>query len=1196
MTDFISGKAAIAGAERRQCELKRELTKTLRIMKLAAVLLFAAAMHVSAEGLTQDKITLSLKNAPMDKVFGEIESQSGFVFIYKDETIRDKKVSIHVTNVSLAEALNECLKGQELSYRIVGKSVAIKPEKKEAELADEAATGNSPPLIDVKGRVLNEKGEPVEGVTVKVRGTEKQTLTDKNGEFSLITVERDAVLIFTHITMETFTLKVSGQSELLINLRTKVSSLGEVVVSVNTGYQQVSKERFVGAYNQLDSAAYNRRAGMDIISRLDGTVTGIIFDKKQQGGNQLSNIQIRGLSTINSSQTPLLIVDNFPFTQDISTINPNDVETITVLKDAAATSIWGARAGNGVIVITTKKGKFNQPLRVSLSSNVSIEDKSNFYYYPKMSVSDFVESEEFLFKKGYYDAALSNTTDRSAVTPVVEMLAKRRAGKLSATDSAIQIDAFKEMDLRRDLNKYVYRNAISQQHFLNLNAGNNLIAYNFSAGYNNNRNNIKNSKGSDQFTLNSSVRIRPIKDLEITNDIRFTQSTNKSAIFSLPNVVYPYMQLADAEGRALPVPDQYRLAYLDTVGGGNLLDWKLRPLDEVKFSDRSIVSRILLIGINVNYSLFKWLSASAGYQYSNQAVTGTNYQSLETYSTRNLINKYTNPTQTTPALRNPIPVGGILDEYNSYVNNYNARGRLDFNKSFGGIHQVQAMVAADLSQTTGGLSSNSFYNYNKENGLYQQTIDYVTVFPTLYTGGASTIPNGNTYRPKTYNRFVSYSGNISYSYNGLYTVYASARKEGSNVFGVNTNKKWKPLWSAGIGWNVSKEHFYDIKWMPLLRLRASYGFSGNPGPPSVTGRPIIEYSTTPAFLTNLTYATPSTSAAPNPDLKWEKVQIVNAGIDFSLFKNRISGTVDIFQKKSTDLISTIPFAPATGVLSFTTNFANLKANGFELNIISRNLDGVLKWQTNFGLSYAKTIVTKLGAVFPLSKARDFMNYAINPAEGKVAYGISSFHWAGLDPMTGDPLGYYGKQVSGNYISILNDSIGNQIFHGSAIPLYSGFVGNTISWKRLTLSANITYRLNFYYRKPSINYSQLAGSGLGSDEYASRWQKPGDEAITHVPSFTYPLNSNRDFFYQNAEINVLRGDNIRLQDIRLQYSINKRRNKIPFNSLQLFLYVNNINAILWRKDQSDWDPDFAVSTKITSAPIPKTWTFGFNLSL
>jgi TonB-dependent starch-binding outer membrane protein SusC len=1192
MTDFISGKAAIARNERGQCELKWELTKTLRIMKLAAFFLFTAAMHVSAKGLTQDKITLSLKNAPLEKVFDAIETQSGFVFIYKNETVKDKKVSIQVTNVSLAEALEECLKGQALSYQIVGKSVAIKTIHKEAGLA-ENGTANGPPLIDVKGKVLNEKGDPVEGVTVRVKGTEKFTLTDKNGEFSLVTVERDAILLFTHITMEAFELKVSGQTELLIKLRTKVSALGEVTVTVNTGYQQVSKERFVGSVSTLDSTAYNQRPGTDIISRLDGMVPGVLFDKKSPNGTQLQNIQIRGLSTLSgftesASNEPLIIVDNFPFKQDLSSLNPNDIESITVLKDAAATSIWGAQAGNGVIVITTKKGRFNQPLKVSVASNLTVQQKPDLYYVPSMKVADFVDAEIYLFGMGKYNDDLANTTTWPVISPVVEMLAKRKAGLISAQDSATQIDAFKSMDVRRDLDKWVYRQAFQQQHYINLTGGNNIINYSFSGGYNRNLNNIRKSKPDDQFTLNTSTSIRLAKDLEIRTGINYSQGTSKSTGFNMPGKLYPYAQLADAAGNALALPNSNRMAYLDTVGGGNLLDWKYRPLDEVALADRSTVTKFIQLSAAVSYKFTNWLAAKVNFQYANQSADFENYQSVKTYSARNLINQYTNLSQTAPALRNPVPVGGMLDLSHGVLTTQNVRGQIDFNKTFNKKHTITAFVASEVSEAKNSGNNNQILGYNKENNNSNLSIDYLNLHPQYNNLGSRAVPNGNITSPETNRRFVSLIGNVSYTYLSRYTVYGSGRKDGSNAFGVNTNRKWNPLWSVGGSWDVTREKFFNIQWFTSLRLRTSYGYSGNPS--NATGLPVISYSSTPAALTNLTRA--DVKNAPNPNLKWEKVRTINWGLDFVLFKNRISGSVDVFDKRSTDIMWINPPAPSTGVITYTTNAADLKGKGFELGLRSVNVERGIRWQTGINLSHAKTSVERV--FFNKVATSFYTGYGLNPSSGKIVYGLASYKWAGLDPMTGDPRGYLGKQASTDYQKLLNDSLNNQVFNGSAIPLYFGNITNTFTWRNLTLFTNITYRLNFYYRKPTINYSELVTSWTGNPDYALRWKNPGDEKFTNVPSFTYPISQDRDNFYALSEVNVLRGDNMRLDDIKLQYNWNFRTAKFPVKNIQLALAANRLNIILWKKDKSDYDPDITGGDGYVS-PIAKTWTFSVNVN-
>lgn len=1170
------------------------------------VILLVACLHVSAKSYSQ-RISLTEQNAPLEQVLKKIKEQSGYHIVYREEWMTlAKKVTVSLKDVTLEEALEACLRNQPLTYTIVDKTIVIGTKTPVLQSGDEKK--ESPP-IDIKGRIVNEKGEPVIA-TVTVKGTNKATSTNDNGEFELKGVEENAILVISGVSIKIFEVssftnggtegpdRRSADQGILnigaIAVKTKVTEGEIVTVQVNTGYQKISKERFIGSVATLDSVAYHRRAGMDIISRLDGNVTGLVFDKKE--GSTLSpKIQIRGLSTLDglsqsASSEALIIVDNFPYRQDISSINPNDVESITVLKDAAAASIWGAQAGNGVIVITTKKGRYNQPLSISVSSNVTIQEKPNLYHYPQMNSSDFIDAEIFLFGKGYYDANLTNYSSWPVISPVIEILNKRRDGRISSLDSASQIDALRSVDIREDLLHYAYQNSILQQHYVNLSGGNNMYNYSFSGGFNSNLNNVRHTRPDNQYSINANAGIRPMKDMEISTGINYSQGIQMGASFLLPGQIYPYAQLADAEGNSLAIPFSRRLGYIDTTGGGNLLDWRFRPLDEPGLTDKKNINRSVLMNIGISYKFTKWLDLALNYQYSNQSSDNRSYYSTNTYFTRDLINQFTNLSQTNPAFRYPIPFGGILDIINSESNSQNARAQFNFNKRFSSRHQITALIAGEFSETKFHGSSNRFYGYNKETGAYASSIDYTSSFPLyIATSGNQKVPNNNLLFSETVNRFVSLLSSASYIYNSRYTLYASARKDGANVFGVNTNRKWKPLWSIGTSWDISKENFFDIKWMQMIRFRTSYGFAGNPG--NASGLPTINYSSSLSNFTNLTSAAPGDP--PNPDLRWEKVRIINAAVDFAILNNRITGSIEYWIKNSKDVISVSPFAPSTGITSFIVNSANLQGKGFDININSKNISGEFTWNTSFGISYAKTIVTKL--YNSLKSAKDFVGYGLHPAEGKVVFGIASFKWAGLDPLTGDPRGYYNKQASSNYNAIINDSVGNQVFHGSAIPLYFGNMMNSFRWKNFILSANISYRFDFYFRKPTIDYDKLAKNWRGHVDYASRWQKPGDENYTTVPSFTIPLDANRDFFYQYSEINVLRGDNIRLADIRLQYSIEKKAlKKLPFRSLQIYGYANNLNIILWRKNSSGLDPDFVGSANFTP-PTSKTWTMGISLN-
>lgn len=336
-------------------------------MRLTTILILATCLQASARGNAQT-VSLNVKDQPLAAVFKEIKKQTGYSFFYK-VSLKNKfrNVTVQLKNARLEQALEEVLKNQGLAYEIVSKTVVIKERPSISFQPSSNALPAGPP-IDVHGRIVNEKGDPV-AASIVVKGTGKGTSTNDNGEFELKGVDDNATLVISGVSIESFEVKVNGRSELVMNARMKTTIGENITIEANTGYQRVKPNEVTGSLVVVDNKTLNQQVGSNILNRLDGVAAGVIFPKQNlQNG---PNFMIRGLSTINGPKNPLIVVDNFPYDGDINNINPNDVENITVLKDAAATAIWGAQRGaNGVIVITTKKGRFNQPLKVDFNSNI----------------------------------------------------------------------------------------------------------------------------------------------------------------------------------------------------------------------------------------------------------------------------------------------------------------------------------------------------------------------------------------------------------------------------------------------------------------------------------------------------------------------------------------------------------------------------------------------------------------------------------------------------------------------------------------------------------------------------------------------------------------------------------------------------------------------------------------------------------
>lgn len=1153
----------------------------------------------------QQTVTLNTTDAPLSSVFSEIRKQTGYDFLFKSSWLKDvKPVSISVKNMPLNDVLSIIFKDQPLTYQIINKSVVIKPKSDTIDL----------PAFVITGQVLNEKGEPLEGITVSVKGANIVTSTGSGGYFSINEVEQDAILVFTSINTEPLEQKINGKEKLLIKLKTKITALSDVTVTVNTGYQQLSKERATGAFEFISNEELNRRVGPDILSRLEGVSTAVLFDRRSstpgQNNIDVSRVIIRGVSTLTEGvkgtpsefiKAPLIIVNNFPYDGDINNINPNDVENITILKDASAASIWGARAGNGVIVITTKQGKFNQPSQLSFNTNINIVEKPDLFHYPRMSSADYIEVETFLFGKGFYNGEINNKA-RPALTPVVELLNSRKLGLISAADSAAGINRLKGLDVYRDFDRYIYRSSINQQYSLNLSGGSDKLKYALSGGLDVNPGILVKNQ-LQRKTFRSENTYTPIKRLEIQVGLAYTHTISEtnnpgelnSAAYNYnastkSKRLYPYAQLADENGNALILEHNYRLGYLDTAGQGKLLDWKLRPLNELNLADNRLSMKDLVLRIGASYKITDFWNAQLSYQYESQEGLQENYYSKETYFTRNLINLYTQLQGNT--IKYVVPNEGILIQNRKTLNSKIVRGQTNFNKSWN-KHQLVVLLGSEISERESITNANRSYGYNKEN-LTSSNVDLVDLYP-LYGGrGNARVPSGLSFQKYT-NRFVSIFGNTAYTYDQRYTISFSGRKDAANLFGVDINNKWNPFWSVGGSWNVSKEAFYNSKLIPYLRLRLTYGYQGNVNN-TLSSYAILQRFDQPNIVNEFgaDVLTPA-----DPSLSWETIGQLNAGIDFSMANNRISGSIEAYDKKSKDLIYNAEIDPTTGLETVKRNSANISGKGVEVTINTVNIAKPFRWNTDIAFSYATYKVTDYLISDKNRQVAGIVSSggtSIIAIKGKNPYGVYSYPFAGLDPATGDPQGYLGGKISKKYRDFFLQSIdtADLVYHGSGLPPYFGFITNTFSYRGLSLSVNISYRFGYYFRKNTISYYDLYNAGITHRDYAKRWSKPGDEVYTNIPSMVYPLaNGDRDAFFAGSSVNVLKGDNIRLQYVRLSYDINRNiLRKTPIKNIQLYAYANNL-GMLWKANDEGLDPDYDRGNGLY--PPTRNWAFGATIN-
>ena len=1033
----------------------------------------------------------------------------------------------------------------------------------------------------VRGRVLAlPDDKALAGAGIRIKGNSAGVSTDAQGLFRLNATGDKVVLLVSYLGYQSRELEVSLPlaTPLIIRMVPENNQLAEVVVS--TGYQDIPQERATGSFVQVDSTLLNRRVSTDILSRLENTVTGLSFNRRGS-----STLSIRGQSTIFANAEPLVVLDNFPYESDINNINPNDVESITILKDAAAASIWGARAGNGVIVITTRKGRFNQPMEVSFNSNVTGGQKPDLFYQPKMSSADYISTEQKLFAQNFYRSA-ELAANRTALTPVVELLIARRDGRISAAEADAQIEALKQQDVRHDMEKYLYQPSLNQQYALNLGGGSGNQRYQVSAGYDHNRP-VQVGNSTARYTLNARHTYSMLRQkLELSTGLYYTEGAsrldNPGNTFSLGTAgnlqLYPYARMADEQGNPLSIVKMYRESFAAQAEQQGLLNWEYKPLEELILAGNSSRLTDYRLNLGVKYRVLSSLNAEVLYQYSRSMDNGRNLQGAGTWFARDMINRFTQ-VNADGSLSGAVPAGGILDFSNGSFNSRQLRGQLNFQENWKEKHHLSAIAGMEIRDNRSVIHSGRLYGYDEEHAS-SKSVDYITNYKQYYNPTRTAqIPNTDLQSDRT-DRYLSYYANAAYTYDKRYTLSASGRIDQSNLFGVKANQRGVPLYSVGLAWNINEENFYSLGWLPYLKLRATYGYNGN------IDRNLSAYTTArylPGFIsvTGLNYA--QVVNAPNPELRWERVRILNLGLDFTTRNGMLSGSLEYYRKNGLDLIGESPFPPSSGITRFKGNTAITEGNGIDLTLNANIRFGKLSWQPTLLFAYAQDKIKRYLTSFT---AASYLS-GVNPAEGKPMYSFYSYRWAGLDPQTGDPQGYLGGQLSKDYAKIISTANrDNMVYSGPSRPPVFGAFRNTFSWKNLSLSANISYRLGYYFRRSSVSYANTYGLGAHGD-YESRWQKPGDEALTQVPAIPLATNNSRDNLYLNSEILVNKGDHLRLQDIQLSYNLPGR---LKLRNMSFYLYANNL-GILWKAAPGSLDPDYAAS----AWPPPPALAAGMKLN-
>jgi TonB-linked SusC/RagA family outer membrane protein len=1187
----------------------------VRIMKITILLMTVFLLQVHANGFAQN-VTLNQKNTSLKSLFTEIRKQTGYNVLWQEGKVNDAlKVDAVFHNVPLKSVLDKVLASKSLSYTIVNQTIVIK--KAEKPFLDKVVEYFT--AVDIAGKILDaETGAEVPRVSVTLKGSSRTVLADEHGTFYFSGLPDDAILVFSSLGY--VTQEVKATQNMTVRMVMATQDLQEVVVS--TGYQTLKKASTTGSFGTLSAKDIARRPAINILPALEGAVPGVAVDTRN------NKIQVRGNNSYSNPYSPLIVIDGFPaINQNFTTVtsgqingnvnspsitntsgnailsqfNPEDIESITFLKDAAASAIWGAMAANGVIVVTTKKGKRGVNT-INFGTTVSTASPADFSKLTSMNSAEYIDLEQELVDKGYISDPIGGY--RSApVSEAQEWMLKAKRNPIYTAERDAALNVLRNRSNHDQIRDYLLQNAVTQQYNLSFGGGTDNSSYYISGNYTKDQPIYKSNKG-ESYNVNANFTNDFLgKRLTMNSGLVYNYSSAKvnSAALQALSVgsfgLTPYDNLVDAQGNRI-----YRgIAFTTRVSDSltrtrNLLPWTYNAIDELDYNNTITNKNAIRINTVIKGKITSWLNLSVSGQIQKTIADQVNNQNMNSYLTRDLINNSNNPlnlTNTAFLRVNGVPKGGVYKSSRASANDYSVRAQFDVNKDFDKGHHFDMIGGTEIREARAQGSEQTLYGYNEDlstSVAVPTTINYSTL-----VGSTARLSTPSTvFRART--RYLSYYSNATYSYLDRYFISGSARFDDLNVIGADRKDRARPLWSSGLRWDAKKEQFLEnVTWLSSLSVRATIGTGGNP--PLVSNN----YTTISTGIvdpsTQLPYATISTPA--NQDIGWETTKIVNAGIDARFLEHRIGLTLDVYRKKTYDIYVNQNINSTYGFGSLRYNTGDLSGKGIDLGLTGEIIRAVnWNWSSTLNFSYNTNKVTD--ARFPLIGTNVGVPVL---ATGYPIENLFVYRWAGLDNVG-------QSQIYAADNSIINAANSNvkpedRIYAGRTIAPYFGGFLNTVRYKNFELYTRITYNLGHKFLIKNINPSNYPTSTNSSGFLAtskalvSRWRKPGDEATTDVPGLI-PNNFNNFNSvsrYMYSDINVRDADNVRFQQVSLNY-------RMPQSILKKVPYIKGLNVgftlsnlgLLWVANKEGIDPDYQMTDAFVNLPPTRSYVFNLNLSL
>ena len=1033
----------------------------------------------------------------------------------------------------------------------------------------------------ISGVVTDTNDEPLIGATVLVKGTQNGTVTDVDGRFHL-KVNSGETLVVSYIGMKSKEVAVvDGKKELFIRLDADTEMLDEVLV---TGYQTLSKERSTGAFSKVSTEKLELKRMDNLSSMLEGQVAGYV------------NGQIRGVTTMNAVANPMVVIDGFPVenttldrigqtTENMPDLNPEDIESVTVLKDAAAASIYGARAANGVIVITTKKAKEGKA-EVSFSSTFTVHPYS-YYKKNRTNAADVIamEREWATMALSTPEAAEMQAADLRENGPYpslgVNTLLDMYTGKISMAegDKILNQLASYGYQYYDQAEKYGKRNPFYQQYNLRVGKTTERNSFNFSTTYwDNDYEDINHSDWKLGINITNSLQLTNWLHFDTGVYLKYGKEKNQSYdLFDPGFSVMPYDPLVNADGSYFVAPSQSDKSRRDLVDQYGLYSEDLVPMDELNYALNTTKTFETRAYAKLKFDLTSWLNYNVMFQYE---TSDSDYESLgekESNFMRKRINDFTSKSPNGSSLVYNLPNGDSFHTLKNSKHSYNFRQQLSLDKTFDEKHNLVWILGQEVRHSLINFDENTVYGYDPELKTWQNYNMKDLAYFSGLLGSAQLDQNSIASSRELLNRFVSFYSNASYTYDDKYVLSGSIRWDRSNLWGTNSKYQNKPLWSVGGSWNIYKEKFFQADFVDMLKLRASYGIGGN------IGRNTAPYLIASYYDSSLVDGMAgSVNTPPNKDIRWEKTTTVNVGVDFALFRHRLSGTIEYYNKYSVDLLAAINGSPTQG-FGYTTLMTN---NGKMVNRgVEITLSGEIIRQKDF--SWNASLLDQNSIASSRELLNRFVSFYSNASytyddkyvlSGSIRWDRSNL-WGTNSKYQNKPLWSVGgswniykeKFFQADFVDMLklraSYGIGGNIGRNTAPYLIASYYDSSLV-DGMAGSVNTPPNKDIRWEKTTtvnvgVDFALFRHRLSGTIEYYNKYSVDLLAAINGSPTqgfgYTTLMTNNGKMVNRGVEI-TLSGEIIRQKDFSwnasLLYAFN--RNKVKHISVQPSLWDSRIS--------------------------------------